>query len=156
DNVQETQDKTRSDVERSAPSAWEVKERLKAESRNGPKRPLEGLARTEVVLGKRSEILSELPEAAAKDFPTPEMLINRIIDMVDLHGVPLSFRKKLRREIISLYRALAPIDATDSMFVQLMIAMHLSAMQALLRGARYSNSGARVVNYRHAENATKS
>jgi hypothetical protein len=155
DNVQQPLDEKPCDVERSAPQAWEVKERLKAESRNGPIRPLADLAGTEVALHNRSEILVELPKLT-QSCPTPEMLINRIVQMVDLQSVPRSLRQKMRREITSLYRALDPTDATDSLLVQLTIAMHVSAMQALLRGARTSNPRALVVNYRHAENAAKS
>jgi hypothetical protein len=153
-DLPESSDKRDPEVELSAPQAWEVKERLKADRRNGPIRPLDDLAGTEVALHKRSEILAEFSKPTQSCPPT-EMLINRIIEMVDLQCVPRSLQKKMRREIISLYRALDPIDATDSMLVLSMVAMHLSSMRALLRGARTLNPQALVVNYRHAENAVK-
>jgi hypothetical protein len=141
-----------SDVKQSAPQPHDVKERLKANRHKGPIRPLNNLKATEGALQARSEILAEL-STPTQSCPTPEMLINKIIEMVDLIGVPLSLQKKKRMEVVSWYRALDPIDATDSMLVQLMMAMHISAMQAL--GRRTSNPQACVVNYRHAENATK-
>jgi hypothetical protein len=137
-----------------SPTVYEVKERMKAASRSGPRRPLAQLSGSEAALQTRSEALVELSNPSRKR-PDTDLLLHQLTMMVTTQHVPNVLAPELRKQVVALYSALGPSDATDSILARLIMATFLSVMEAQARAARTANPKAIDVNLRHALNGTK-
>ena len=134
-----------------APSAEDVKDRLRAARRSGPDRPFYQLAAAEAALNTRSAALTKLSSVS---LPDKDLLAHQLSRSVDTSGVPRTLEPKLRRDVLQLYLALGSKNPTESILDRLTVAAANNALNSYARAAT-ANPKALDIHLRHAAKGTQ-
>jgi hypothetical protein len=98
--------------------------------------------------------LETLAAKPQKRVPDKKLLVHQIMLSTNPSNLPLVEKPEMRREAIALYSALQPEDATDSIFVRLMVAMTSNVMECHARLAERRDPKVADLYFRHAVKGT--
>jgi hypothetical protein len=137
-----------------SPAVKKARERLKAQARRGPQRPLAILAEKERELRTHSAALATL-SSSKHERPDKNLLVHQLVNAVDTSGTAGWRADQLKKEAVALHAALPSEDATDSLLNRLIVASACSAMACHARAARTYNPRAVETSLRYAEKLSR-
>ena len=136
------------------PSAADVKDRITAERKRGPWRPLAALAAAESALKAQSSAIARLSDPKKKR-PDPNLLVHQLGGTLNTSRVPRTMAPTLHEETSALYHALETGDPIGSVLSRVFVATNNSVMAAYERATWTGNPQALEINLRHAERGAK-
>ena len=136
------------------PTVADVKERIAADRKRGPERPLRSLAGAEEALKLHSSAMTKISDTKKKR-PDPNLVVHQLTRALDTSGASMTIAPKLREETVALYRALETDDPISSVLGRVFVVTNNSVLSAYERANYGANSHAREVNLKHAERGAK-
>jgi len=125
--------------------------RIYAERKRGPTRPLRVLVGAEVYIQRRADAAAILSNPKARQVDST-LLTHQLTDIVNFG--PLSKAREMKNDAIRLYASLESKNPSESILNRLQVMMLISVAECHARAARTANPKAIDVNLRHAVNGT--
>ena len=117
------------------PTVADVKERIAADRKRGPERPLRSLAGAEEALKLHSSAMTKISDTKKKR-PDPNLVVHQLTRALDTSGASMTIAPKLREETVALYRALETDDPISSVLGRVFVVTNNSVMAAYERKLR--------------------
>ena len=136
------------------PSVEDVRDRIAANHRQGPWRPLEHLAQAEAELESHSAALAKLPRPQRAQ--GSDLLAYQLTRTVNTDFVPNVMAPKLRADTVALFAAFDSSDPVESILNRLLLGMTNSVMECHARAARSDDPNVFEPNLRLATKGSQS
>ena len=120
----------------------------------GRSAPLSVLAQKEKELHTQDSFRKRLGPAIHAS-PDVNLTVQQVANTISRPGLSSDLQDQIRKETVSLYAALDPIDPVDSMLARQLVALNNATMGCFERAARTTDCQARDIELRHGINGTK-